>query len=188
MVIVPIGGAPATLAAKSATSTIPIIFNMSADPVELGLVASLNRPGGNITGVAMLGVEMEAKRLELVHELVLSAGLIAMLVNPSNAQIKSQLPEVQRAADAIGKRVLFLNVTTERELEAAFDSVTQARAGAPPDRPGYILHEPADLDCDTGGPARGAGRLCMEFPCRGQWPGELRDKRTRTAIVKRAAM
>ena len=85
-VIVPIGGAPATVAAKAATSTVPIIFNMNADPLELGLIASLNRPGGNVTGVAMMDVELEVKRLELLRELVPASALIAMLINPSNAQ------------------------------------------------------------------------------------------------------
>jgi putative ABC transport system substrate-binding protein len=74
-VIVPIGGAPATVAAKSATSTIPIVFNMLADPVELGIVASLNRPGGTITGVTMLGVELEAKRLALLWQIISGHGI-----------------------------------------------------------------------------------------------------------------
>jgi putative ABC transport system substrate-binding protein len=129
-VIIPIGGAPATVPAKAATSTIPIVFNMTADPVELGLVASLNRPGGNVTGVAMLGVELEAKRLELLHELVPASALIAMLVNPSNAQAKIQVQDVEKAARAIGQRVLVLNASTERELETAFTTLVRERAGA----------------------------------------------------------
>jgi putative ABC transport system substrate-binding protein len=129
-VIVPIGGAPATVAAKSATSTIPIVFNMLADPVELGVVASLNRPGGNVTGVTMLGVELEAKRLELLHELVPASALIAMLVNPNNAHAKTQSREVQAAASAIHQQIVILNASTEREIETAFVTLVQERAGA----------------------------------------------------------
>jgi putative ABC transport system substrate-binding protein len=129
-VIIPIGGAPATVPAKAATSTIPIVFNMTADPVELGLVASLNRPGGNVTGVAMLGMELEAKRLELLHELVPASALIAMLINPTNAQAKIQVQDVEKAARAIGQRVLVLNASTERELETAFTHLVRERAGA----------------------------------------------------------
>ncbi len=128
-VIVPIGGAPATVAAKAATPTIPIVFNMLADPVELGLVVSLDRPGGNVTGVTMLGVELEAKRLELLRELV-PAPLIAMLVNPSNPQAKAQSRVVQAAASAIHQRVLILSASTEREVETAFTTLVQERAGA----------------------------------------------------------
>jgi len=128
-VIIPIGGAPATVPAKAATSTIPIVFNMTADPVELGLVASLNRPGGNLTGVAMLGVELEAKRLELLNELVPASALIAMLVNPSNAQAKIQVQDAEKAARTIGQRVLVLNASTERELETAFTTLVRERAG-----------------------------------------------------------
>jgi ABC-type uncharacterized transport system substrate-binding protein len=105
-VIVPIGGAPATVAAKAATSTVPIIFNMTADPLELGLVASLNRPGGNVTGVAMMGVELEVKRLELLRELVPASALIAMLINPNNAQAETQSREVRKAARARRRRGL----------------------------------------------------------------------------------
>jgi putative tryptophan/tyrosine transport system substrate-binding protein len=129
-VIVPIGGAPATVAAKAATSIIPIVFNMTADPIELGLVASLNRPGGNVTGVTMLGVELEAKRLALLHELVPIAALIAMLVNPSNAQAETQSREVQAAAGVLGQQVIILNAATENEIQAAFASLVQERAGA----------------------------------------------------------
>jgi ABC-type uncharacterized transport system substrate-binding protein len=126
-VIVPIGGAPPTVAAKAATSTIPIAFNMLADPLELGLVASLNRPGGNLTGVAMMGVELEAKRLELLREAVPTAAAIAI---PSNAHAESQVREVQRAAHAMDQQIAIINASTEGELETAFASVVKERAGA----------------------------------------------------------
>jgi len=129
-VIVPIGGGPATVAAKAATSTIPIVFNMTADPLELGLVTSLNRPGGNVTGVAMMGVELEVKRLELLRELVPAFALIAMLINPSNAQAETQSREVQKAARALGQQVLVLSASTEQEIETAFATLVRERAGA----------------------------------------------------------
>jgi putative tryptophan/tyrosine transport system substrate-binding protein len=129
-VIVAIGGAPAAVPAKAATSTIPIVFNMTADPVELGLVASLNRPGGNVTGVAMLGVTLETKRFELLHELVPTAALIGVLVNPRNAQAEMQLQDVQKVARAIGQQILILNASTAGELEAAFAKLAQERAAA----------------------------------------------------------
>jgi ABC-type uncharacterized transport system substrate-binding protein len=129
-VIVPIGGAPATVAAKAATSTVPIIFNIGADPIDLGLVASLNRPGGNVTGIAMMAVEIEAKRLELLRELVPGSALIAMLVNPSNPQAENQSREVQRAAGAIGQQVLVLTASTQHEVEAAFATLLRKRASS----------------------------------------------------------
>jgi putative ABC transport system substrate-binding protein len=129
-VIVPIGGAPATLAAAAATPTIPIVFNMTADPQKLGLVASLNRPGGNVTGIAMLGVELEAKRLELLRELEPNPTLIGYLVNPSNAQVGTQLQDVENAARAFGQRLLVVRASAGRELATAFATLVQAQANA----------------------------------------------------------
>jgi len=129
-VIVPIGGAPAVLAAKSATSSTPIVFNLGADPIQLGLVANLNRPGGNITGVAMMTLEIETKRLELLHELAPTSAPIAVLLNRSNAQAQSQETEIQRAARVIGRQVLVLNAGTEHEIEQAFTALARERAGA----------------------------------------------------------
>jgi putative ABC transport system substrate-binding protein len=129
-VIVPIGGTPAVVAAKAATSTVPIVFIVGADPVELGLVASLNRPGGNVTGVAIMGVELEAKRLELLRELVPGSALIAVLVNPSNAQAETQSRRLERAARAVGQQVLILSASTEDELETAIATLVRERAGA----------------------------------------------------------
>jgi len=129
-VIVPIGGAPATVAAKAATSTIPIVFNLGADPMELGLVTNLNRPGGNITGIAMMTLEIETKRLELLHELARASTSLAVLLNPSNAQAHIQEREAQRAARVIGRKVLILKAATEREIESAFATLVRERAGA----------------------------------------------------------
>ena len=129
-VIVPIGGAPATVAAKAATSTIPIVFNLGADPIELGLVANLNRPGGNITGIALMSVEIERKRLELLHELAPTSTSIAILLNPSNAQAQTQEREAQEAARVIGRKVLVLRAGREHEIEKAFAALVRERAGA----------------------------------------------------------
>jgi putative tryptophan/tyrosine transport system substrate-binding protein len=129
-VIIPIGGAPATVAAKAATSTIPIVFNMTADPVALGVVASLNRPGGNVTGVAILGVELEPKRLELLREVAPKATLIGLLINPSNPQAAGQLREFDDAARRIGQQVLVAKASTEDDVRAAFAKLAEQKVGA----------------------------------------------------------
>jgi putative ABC transport system substrate-binding protein len=128
-VIVTLGGPPPAFAAKAATSTIPIVFHMGADPVELGIVASLARPGGNITGATMLAIALEAKRLALVREVAPTATLIGMLINPTNPQAPSQRREVEEAARVIGLDVLFLNVSTEQHVETAFSALVEKRAG-----------------------------------------------------------
>jgi len=128
--IVSIGGAPAVVAARSATATIPIVFLMSDDPVRLGLVASLSRPGGNVTGVSLLAVALEAKRLELLRELVPKASAVAMLINPNNPQAEVQSREMEKAARAIGQKVHVVSASTEHELESTFGMLSQNRIRA----------------------------------------------------------
>src|SRR5262245_22182371 len=123
-------GTPAALAAKAATTTIPIVFETGSDPVQLGLVASLNRPAGNITGVTQLGVEVAPKRLEVLHELVPTAKIIALLVDPTDPAISERTTRgVQAAARSLGLELHVLNVSTERDLDAVFANLTQLRAG-----------------------------------------------------------
>src|SRR4029077_1744410 len=121
-VIAIIGGTPAALAAKSATSTIPMIFNGVADPVGAGLVASLARPGGNLTGFSNIAVELMPKLIELLSELVPQAGVIALLVNPTNPNAELVIQDVQEAARAKGVKLLVLKAGTESEIDAAFAS------------------------------------------------------------------
>ena len=128
-VIVAAGVLPA-LAAKAATTSIPIVFSVGADPVLLGLVASLNRPGGNLTGVNVFAGELGAKCLALLHELVPGTATIGFLENPNNPLFELTTRDVLAAAPAIGVRVQTLKAGTDREIEAAFASLAQARTGA----------------------------------------------------------
>jgi putative tryptophan/tyrosine transport system substrate-binding protein len=127
-VIVAPGGLASALAAKAATTTIPIAFVVADDPVRLGLVASLARPGGNLTGINFLGGELSAKRLELLHELVPAATRVAVLVNPGNAENPER--EVEVAARAIGLQIQVLNASTIREINAAFATFARERPDA----------------------------------------------------------
>jgi len=135
---------PAALAAKSATSTIPIIFRHGGDPVGDGLVASLARPGGNLTGVALLLDRLTAKRLELLSELVPRAGVIALLVNPNTESAERVIQEVQQAARAKGVQLHVLKASIETEIDAAFASVVQLHAGALVVSPDPILSNRRD--------------------------------------------
>src|SRR5262245_27838776 len=123
------GSIAAALAAKAATTTIPIVFMSGTDPVQEGLVTSLNRPDGNVTGVGAMNVELAAKRLGLLHEVVPGAAPLAVLYNPNNPD-KSLIPELRAAALAIGRQVEFLAAGTNRDIEPAFVNLVQKRAGA----------------------------------------------------------
>jgi putative tryptophan/tyrosine transport system substrate-binding protein len=130
-VIATTGNVPAALAAKAATSTIPIVFGVGEDPVELGLVASLARPGGNATGINDFFNEVTAKRLRLLHDLVPKATRITVLVNPANASsAKSTLRDVQEGAVAVGLQIQFLNASTTSEIDAAFATFERERPDA----------------------------------------------------------
>jgi putative tryptophan/tyrosine transport system substrate-binding protein len=129
-VIVTTGGMPSVLAAKAATTTIPIVFTVGGDPIEFGLVASLNRPGGNITGVSILNVELAPKRLELLRELLPAATDMALLVNPTNPNAETQSRELQIAAGTLKLKLHVIRASTEGDLEPALEAVTQARAAA----------------------------------------------------------
>jgi putative ABC transport system substrate-binding protein len=130
-VIVAIDGTAAALAAKAATSTIPIVFLVGADPVELGLVASLGRPGGNMTGVGALAVGTVAKRLQVLHELAPTAAQIAFLRNPTNPYFSAlETKELQVAAAVLGVRLVVLDASDPPEIEAAFESFVARRADA----------------------------------------------------------
>ena len=121
---------PATRAAKSISSTIPIVFFIGGDPVAEGLVASLGRPGGNLTGVTLFGTELNPKRLELVSELVPQAKLIGLLVNPSNPSTQGISGTMQEVARAKGVELQLLQATSENEIDAAFTTLAELRAGA----------------------------------------------------------
>lgn len=128
-VLVASGGAPAAFAAKSATKTITIVFEMGGDPVALGVADSLSRPGGNLTGVSSLSVEVSRKRLEFMHELRPTAASFAVAVNPTSPTSGSQVRNLQLAAEALGVQLHIMNASTEGEFEAMFLSATREQAG-----------------------------------------------------------
>jgi putative ABC transport system substrate-binding protein len=129
-VIAATGGGQSAAAAKGATTTIPVVFASGADPVQKGLVASLNRPGGNVTGVFVFTSAVEGKRLGLLREMVPTATLIAVLLNPANPSVDSQLNDVQEAARSVGQQLHILYASSEHEIDAAFAIGTQLPARA----------------------------------------------------------
>src|SRR2546428_6250296 len=129
-VIAATGGNNAALAAKAATGTIPVVFTSNDDPRKYGLVASLNRPGGNVTGVSWFSAELGPKRLALLHELVPKATIVALLLHPNNAETVRQPAELQEAAGTLGLQLAVLNATTASEIDTAFTTIVHTGIGA----------------------------------------------------------
>jgi putative tryptophan/tyrosine transport system substrate-binding protein len=129
-VIATAGGTISAMAAKRATNTIPIVFSIGDDPITAGLVASLAKPGGNLTGMASLTGEMGPKRLELLHEAVPNAAIVAVLINPSNPVAEGQERDIQTAARSIGIKAHILHASTEAQLDSAFSMLREVGAGA----------------------------------------------------------
>jgi putative ABC transport system substrate-binding protein len=129
-VIVAGGGNITSLVAKAATTTIPIVFPVVTDPVKGGLVESFNRPGGNVTGIAMLTIELDAKRMEILREMVPAATIIGALMDSSRPEAAGQLKSVQEAAQAVGRQLIVASAGNEREFDAAFATLVQQRVGA----------------------------------------------------------
>jgi putative ABC transport system substrate-binding protein len=129
-VIAATGGIGSVLAAKAATATIPIVFTAGTDPVKFGVVASVNRPGGNVTGVVFFNNELGPKRLQVLRELAPNATVLAMIVNPKNPNTEFDIQQMQSAARPTGLQILVLNASSERELDAAFAKLVEQRAGA----------------------------------------------------------
>jgi len=129
-VIAATGGEPSPLAAKTATTTIPIVCTLGGDPVETGLVASLNQPGGNLTGTTIMAVEMGPKRLDLARQLVPHAAAVAMLINPRFPTASAEAREVHNAARAGGIQINLLNASAENEIDTAFTTAVEQRSGA----------------------------------------------------------
>jgi putative tryptophan/tyrosine transport system substrate-binding protein len=127
--VIAVAGTPVASAAKAATTTIPIVFTVAVDPVEAGLVASLNRPGGNLTGMTTLGVEVGPKRLELLHELIPTATMIAALVNPTNSNAETQSRDLEATARTLGLQIHVLHASADRDLDPAFATLGQLRPG-----------------------------------------------------------
>ena len=128
-VVVAPGGAPVALAAKGTSTTKTIVFEMGGDPVQLGVVDSLSRPGGNITGVSSLSVDVSPKRLELMHELLPMAAKLAVVANPTSPTANSQLQKLRSAAEILGLHLQILNASIEKEFESIFSAVAQESAG-----------------------------------------------------------
>jgi putative ABC transport system substrate-binding protein len=171
------GSTVAALAAKAATSTIPIVFSIGPDPVEIGLVASLNRPGGNVTGFSSLNAALGAKRLGLLHELLPSAVRFAVLVNPSNRNAGPLTRDAQATGSAIGRQIEIFAANTNREIDAAFANLLRNRADALLVSPDPLL-DSRRVQLVTLAAHHRLRALSLPRECRNRRPDELRIERS----------
>jgi len=162
-VIVTVGGTPTALAAKSATETIPIVFVLGSDPVQIGLVKSLARPSGNVTGVTVLDVELIAKGFELLHELIPGATRIGVLVNPKNLLVGAQTRVAQTAARSLGVHLVMVNASSQSEIETAFTTLVDQQASALLVTADTMFHGTADKQL-AGLAARHAVPTVCQYP------------------------
>ena len=166
-------GNPAAVAAKSATSTIPIVFGIGGDPVELGFVTSLARPSGNLTGVTIINVELIPKRFELISELVPWARVIALLVNPNNPGSDRIIRDLQEVARTRGRDLAILKAGTESEIDAALASLAQPQSGVLVVRSDPVFLQSARTARDAGRTSCRSGDLSVARVPRGRWPDQL---------------
>jgi putative ABC transport system substrate-binding protein len=169
-----LSGPPAALVAKATTTKIPIIFNVGVDPVAAGLVACLNRPGGNVTGVSNLSGAAMAKRLELFHELVPAAAVIALLVNPTNPRLNEvETKEVRNAARLLGLQVHIVDAGTAQEIDAAFPLLIERRVGISA-KHRCVLGEPTRSNRGAGCTPCGSSNVSIERDRQSRRLGQLR--------------
>ena len=166
-------GTPAALAAKAATATIPIVFETAGDPVKLGLVASLNRPGRNITGVTQLSSELVSKRLGLLHDLIPTARIVGLLVNPTDPRAETQTREMQEAAQALGLQIHVLSAGTDAEIDTAFASLSELRPEALLVGTGGLFSRQPERIAGVGRATGGACDLSVSRVRGGWWSDQL---------------
>ena len=172
-VIFAVGGTDPARAAKAATTTIPIVFISAADPVATGLVASLNRPGGNVTGVSLIGSALEAKRVEMLHQFAPQASTIAVLLNPNYPGAKSQIKEVQDAAATLGVTAAIFNAAAPQDIDAAFASATLKSAGALLVANDPFFNSRRQQIVDAGRPQGSGDDVLAARVCGRRWPHDL---------------
>jgi ABC-type uncharacterized transport system substrate-binding protein len=165
-VIAATGGGNSILAAKAATTTIPIVFTFGGDPVGAGFVASLNRPGGNITGVSFFGTMLSGKGLGQLQELVPNAALVALLVNPKLPESARTISDTQEAARTLGQQLLVLNASTPSEINTAFATFAATARRRASCRWRSVLYQPSPADCRAGDTRRNPRHVCQPRICR----------------------
>ena len=182
-VIAAVAGTPAALAAKAATTTIPIVFTTGSDPIQIGLVASINRPGGNVTGIAAMTAETGAKRLELLRGLVPTAKRFAVLVNPGNQLTESIVATLRAAGASIGRQIEVVTASTNRDIDTAIATVAQQRDAALLVSPDPFFDARRVQLITLAMRHRNARDLSVPRICRGRRPSKLRSKLYRNCTL-----